>query len=254
MFSLLRTWRRKRILDRHRIPTAIWAETLRQIPVLRRLSDAERRRLHDLTLLFLKEKTLEPAGGMTLDEQAQVRIAALACLPILNLDLDYYEGFVSVIIYPEEFVVRERMETDEAGVVHTSDEVLAGEAWEHGPVVLSWSDVIASGHGKGFNVVAHEFAHKLDALDGVVNGIPPLHAGMKVSAWTDAFQGAFDDLAKRLEDGEDTWLDPYAAESPGEFFAMCVEMFFDLPAGLEAHYPAVYRQLSDWFRQHPAAR
>ncbi len=229
-------------------------ETLRQVRVFHGLDDAERARLHDLVLLFLQEKTFEPAGGMTLDENARVRIAALACLPILNLDLDYYEGFLSVIVYPGEFVVRERMETDEAGIVHTSDDILAGEAWERGPVVLSWTDVVNSGHGRGFNVVAHEFAHKLDALDGSVNGIPPLHPGMAVTAWTDAFQGAFDDLVERLESGEQTWLDPYAAENPGEFFAVCVEMFFDQPVDLKNHHPALYEQLSAWFKQHPAAR
>src|SRR5690606_39709298 len=88
-------------------------------------------------------------------------------------------------------------------------------------------DVEASGQGEGYNVVAHEFAHKLDLLDGAVNGMPPLHRDMSAAAWTDVFQAAYDDLVEQIERGEEPWIDPYAAENPGEFFAVCTELFFD---------------------------
>ena len=159
----------------------------------------------------------------------RVRIAALACLPILGLGIDSYDNFASVVVYPDEFLVRDREVVDEDGVVHTGDDVLSGEAWEQGPVLLAWSEIEQSGKGEGFNVVAHEMSHKLDMLNGEADGVPPLHAGMRLAEWTAAFDDAYDDLLDQLERDEEPWLDPYAAEDPAEFFAVCSEMFFDVP-------------------------
>ncbi len=254
MFGLLRSWRRRLVLARNEIPHQLWQQTVADIPALSKLSAEELDRLRALALLFLHEKNLEPAGGLDLDDAMRVRIAALACRPILELGLDYYNGFVSVIVYPQEFLVRDRKHVDEAGVVHTQDEVLSGEAWEQGPVILAWQEVEASGRGDGYDVVAHECAHKLDLLEGDINGLPPLHCGMRAGEWVEAFQAAYDDLTRRLDRGEEPWLDPYAAEEPAEFFAVCAEMFFDVPGAFRTEYPALYAQLASFFRQDPAQR
>ena len=221
--------------------------------MLARLGDPERDRLRELSLLFLHEKHLEAAGGVELDDAKRLKIAALACLPILNLGLDCYYNFAAVIVYPDEFVIRDREYEDEDGVVHTGDDVLSGEAWEQGPVILAWNEVAASGRGEGFNVVAHEFCHKLDMLGGEADGVPPLHTGMRLAEWTAAFDAAYDDLLAQLDSGAEPWLDPYAAEDPAELFAVCCEMFFDVPSDLRAAYPDVYAQLAAFFRQDPAA-
>ncbi len=251
MFALTKRSRRRRILAERSIPAALWEDTIANIASLSCLDEDELRRLHDLALIFLHEKSLEPATEFELDDVMRVRIAALACRPVLELGLDSYSGFLSVIVHPGEFVVRGREYEDEAGVVHVGDDVLSGEAWEQGPVVLGWDEVLASGRGDGFDVVAHEFAHKLDLLDGAVNGVPPLHRGMSSAAWIQTFQQAYDELGASLERGEDTWLDPYAAEDPGEFFAVCSEMFFDVPAELHEHHPKIYTQLAAFYRQDP---
>ena len=254
MFGLLKGWRRRRILALTSIPDAVWQRTVAAVPALVRLDEEQLERLRMLALLFLHEKSLEPAGGLQLDDAMRVRIAALACRPILELGLDYFNGFVSVIVYPAEFLVRGREQVDEAGVVHTADEVLSGEAWEQGPVILAWQEIEASGRGDGYDVVAHECAHKLDLLEGDMNGLPPLHRGMRAGKWSESFQAAYDDLVQRLDRGEEPWLDPYAAENPAEFFAVCTEMFFDIPTAFRAEYPALYTQLAAFFRQDPAQR
>ncbi len=201
MFEWLRARRRRRILKRARLAPGAWEAAI-DVPALARLDAAARERLRELAILFLHEKHVEPAGGLELDDTERLRLAALACLPVLELGLDWYDGFVSVVVHPAEFVVPEREEVDEAGVVHLSDDVLSGEAWERGPVVLAWADVAESGLGEGFNVVAHEFAHKLDGLDGVMNGRPPLRGGMRSDDWAGVFQAAYDDLCARLDRGE----------------------------------------------------
>ena len=250
---MLKQWRRRRTLARHTIPDALWTRTLAETASLATLDDQSLQRLREFALLFLFEKSLEAGADFELDDAKRVRIAALACRPILELGLDSYAGFVSIVVHPDEFVVAGREQEDEDGVVHVGDDVLSGEAWEQGPVVLAWGEVLASGRGDGFDVVAHEFAHKLDLLDGVANGMPPLHQDMSEAAWIETFQSAFDDLHVRIERGEEPWLDPYAAEDPAEFFAVCSEMFFDVPTAFAAEYPAVYAQLARFYRQDPAA-
>src|SRR5690625_6199183 len=70
----------------------------------------------------------------------RLALALQACLPILNLGLDYYRGWYSVVLYPTGFVVEHEYE-DEYGTVHVGRGELVGEAWERGPVILSWEDV-----------------------------------------------------------------------------------------------------------------
>jgi Mlc titration factor MtfA (ptsG expression regulator) len=252
VFGLIRSARRRRVLARYSIPEALWREVVADIPMILRLGSAAENRLRDLALLFLHEKRIEAAGGLEIDESMRVRVAALACMPILELGLDCYAGFVSVIVYPDEFVVRDREIVDETGVVHLGDDVLSGEAWEQGGVILAWKDIEASGRGDGFNVVVHEFAHKLDLLGGAMDGMPPLHGHMRSEDWIRAFQAAYDELQAQLDRGEEPWLDPYAAEEPAEFFAVCAETFFEMPEAFLAEYPALYAQLSAFFKQNPA--
>ncbi|HET7132885.1 MAG TPA: M90 family metallopeptidase [Gammaproteobacteria bacterium] len=251
---MFKSWRRRRVLARQSIPDDLWKGALAASPVLARLPPPQLERLRETALLFLHEKRFEPAVGYAIDERMRVRIAALAALPILELGLDYYQNFVSIVLHPDEFVVRDREIVDEDGVVHTGDDLLSGEAWEQGPVILAWAEVEESGRGEGYNVVAHELAHKIDMLSGEADGAPPLHSGMRLAEWTAAFDDAYEHLLDELDRGKDPWLDPYAAEDRAEFFAVCSEMFFDVPKRFAREYPDVYAQLAAFYKQDPAKR
>ncbi len=253
MLALLRSWLHRRRLERTRIPAAAWWPAVATLPLADRLNPTERERLRDLATLFLREKALEPAGGLELTPEMGPCIAAQACLPILNLGLDYYRGWSSVILYPEGFLARHEY-TDPNGLVHGDYRPLIGEAWERGPVILSWADAAASPAEPGHNVVIHEMAHKLDMLTGEVNGLPPLHRDMNVREWSRVFNGAYQRLCREVDWGRPTALDPYAADSPGEFFAVISEAFFTAPGMVIGIYPEVYRQLQTFYRQDPLAR
>ena len=243
-----RDWRRRRILDRHLIDAGIWSPVVESSPAASRLPDTERWQLRDLASLFLYEKSIEPAGGLELTDPMLACIACEACVPIRNLGLELYRHWYSVIVYPGEFIARHRY-MDEAGVEHDEREARMGEAWEHGPVVISWEDV--AGREPGVNVIIHEMAHKLDLLDGASNGHPPLHADMDPRAWADAFGSAYAEHVREIEAGRDTAIDPYAAEDPAEFFAVASEAFFDTPELLQDVWPQVYAQLALYYRQRP---
>ncbi|HEX7971181.1 MAG TPA: M90 family metallopeptidase [Thiobacillus sp.] len=246
-------WRRARILERHRIPLDLFRAGVEGLPILRGLNSDELLRLRESASLFIHHKTFSAAGGADVDAATQLAIALQACLLTLNLGEESYRGWNEIILYPDEFL-RHREEMDEAGVVHRSRDILAGESWLGGPLVLSIADVKVSGQADGYNVVLHEFAHKLDMLNGDANGFPPLHRGMDAAAWARDFGTAYDDLCARVDAGEDTAIDPYATTAPAEFFAVLTEMFFELPGLLRAEYPAVYQQLQQFYRQHPLQR
>lgn len=251
----LTSWWKRRILTRARarIEAGLWEQIWGLLPLLQGLGAEESQRLRDLSVLFLHDKTFEQARDIRLSDPMRLTIALQASLPILNLGLDWYQGWYAVIVYPDEFVPQ-REWVDEDGVVWLSDEPMSGEAWEQGPVILSWADVQAGNVRNGFNVVVHEVAHKLDMRDGIANGHPPLHAGMSNARWAQVFNQAYGDMLRRADRGEETPMDPYATESPAEFFAVCSEAFFELPHLLVSEFPDVYGQLQAFYRQDPAAR
>jgi Mlc titration factor MtfA (ptsG expression regulator) len=262
---------------RVRIPTGIWHATIAGLPFLARLTADEQTRLRVLAERFLAQKEMSGAGELELTGEIQVHIAVQACLPIMNLGLDWYRGWTSIVVYPSEFLVPRSLH-DEAGVVHEYIEPISGEAWEGGPVLLSWNDVAQAGtqRGSAYSVVIHEFTHKLDMLDGEPNGCPPfdgkLHAGLDRARWQATLDDAFERLNAELdlvearlpdtvdpesEDADPYYahlpLDPYAAQDPGEFFAVSSEAFFVDAARLQLAFPEWYTQLAGFFRQNPLA-
>jgi Mlc titration factor MtfA (ptsG expression regulator) len=253
MMGFLKSLRRERVMEQNAIRDRVWRRVIEDRPIFDGLPAEDLKRLKDLATVFLSEKHVHGAAGQEIDDNVRVTIAAQACLPILNLGMDYYKGWIEVIVYPDQFVPL-REYTDEAGVVHQTRHPLAGESWLGGPLILSWEDVNQIDDGAGINVVIHEFAHKLDMLNGSVNGYPPLHANMRREAWAAAFSKAYEDFRGRVDGGEDTDIDPYAAENPAEFFAVLSEAFFEAPALLQRDYPEVYAQLALFYRQDPALR
>jgi Mlc titration factor MtfA (ptsG expression regulator) len=210
-------------------------------------------RLKDLVVLFLEKKTFEAADGLQMAASMKAVIALQACVPILNLGLRWYRNWKTIVVVPKRFA-QYRRRVDRAGVVHEWSEVDLGQSWDRGPVVLSWEDVEVSGWADGFNVVIHEAAHRLDLLDGAVNGRPELHREMSPKLWQDTFMQAFQDLERRIHMRKPTVIDSYAATSPGEFFAVLSELFFEIPRKLKAEYPEVYGQLVQFYRQDPSQR
>ena len=243
------SWRRQRVLRRTRIDPALWQSVVRGLPFLRGLTAPELDRLRELAILFLGEKELHGAHGLELTDAIRLSIAVQACLPILNLGIDWYEGWVGIVVYPGEFRVRKE-QVDEHGVVHTFDEPLSGEAWQGGPVVLSWQD--AGMTDAGYNVVIHEFAHKLHMLRGDDDGFPLPPPWMDRAAWRAGLERAYTQFCAAVDSGTPTLVDDYAAEHPAEFFAVMSEAFFTDAALLARDTPDLYAQLAQFYRQDPA--
>ena len=251
MFAFLKSWRRKRTLRHAALDLALWQAVTGSLPFLEGLTPAEMQRLKDCVVLFLDEKEMHGARSFVLTDAVRLSIAVQACLPILNLGLDAYQGWVGIVIYPGEFKVQ-REETDASGVVHEYDDELSGEAWPGGPVILSWQDVKLG--AAGYNVVIHEFAHKLHMGRGDMDDFPRPQAHMQRETWLAAWDAAYDEFCAEVDRGVDTVIDPYASEQPAEFFAVLSEAFFTLPQPVRSIYPELYAQLALFYKQDPAAR
>jgi Mlc titration factor MtfA (ptsG expression regulator) len=214
------------------LPDALWEATLARYPFLAQRTPEERERLRALAARFLAEKEFHGAGGLQITDEIALAIAAQAVLPVLHLGLGWYDDFVTVVVHPDEVVAR-RTHVDEDGVVHDWDEVLAGEAMEGGPVMVNWQDVATAGAAaqSGFNVVIHEFVHKIDLRDGAADGCPPLPSREARTRWLAVLQAQYDAFREQVViaerfGGEAPWLDSYGAEAIDEFFAVACEAYF----------------------------
>jgi Mlc titration factor MtfA (ptsG expression regulator) len=249
MIGKLSAWWRGRQAEQLDIPDALWDEVEAPLWFLDHLDAGERAELRRLAREFIATREWSGAQGLQLTPRIQLAIALQACLPVLKLGLDWYSGWVGLVVYPGDFIIP-RQVMDEGGVVHEYDDQVMGEAWYGGPVLVSWFDDPQD--TEGVNVVIHEFAHKLDMRSGEADGMPPLHEGMSRKRWATVMNAAFEDFRYRVDSGEETAIDPYAAELPTEFFAVTSEVFFEDPNLLRHEYPEVYEQLRLFYRQDPA--
>jgi MtfA peptidase len=241
----------RRLLRRNLLPFQLWHSVTRRIAVLHGLDAVQMARLRELATWFLHSKSINGVQDLEVTTEMRIAVAAQACLLILNLDIDYFDDWVEVVLYPGAFRVnRERV--DAIGLLHKEASELTGEAWLRGPVILSWADLERDSYHSqaGRNVVLHEFAHKLDGLNGVTNGLPPLRRGMIQKSWAEDLSVAYESLRMQVAAGESPSINPYAATSPAEFFAVATEYFFTAPDILNNCYPGVYRQLSKFYRHN----
>lgn len=258
------------------IPDQLWTSTLGSLPFVSRLNTNERYRLRELAAQLLADKQMAGAADLELNAAMQVNIAMQACLPVLNLGLDWYRGWKSIVVYPSEFLVP-RSVTDDDGVVHEYVEPITGEAWDGGPLVLSWEDAqqTSTGAGAAYSVVIHEFVHKIDLLNGAADGVPPFSAAHKQltgDLWQRVLQEAFHRFVAELQlieaelpgnldpesDETDRYyahlpFDSYAGQDEAEFFAVSSEAFFVEPTRLQQTFPDWYALLAQFFLQDPLA-
>lgn len=249
---LSRWWRSRRdesAVRRRPVPDDLWKRTLIRYPFLRPADDPGANDLRRLVSLFLDRKEFTAVPPVRLTNDVVVAVAAQACLPVLHLGLDCYDGFVGIVLHPDQVLAR-REHVDEDGVLHEYDEILAGEAVQGGPVMLSWHDVRSSGRTarEGYNVVIHEFAHVLDMADGEADGVPVLPPDISRSEWIEVLTRTFEAFSARVEAGEETALDPYAAHAPEEMFAVASEALFVSPDLLRSEHPELSGLLARFYR------
>lgn len=230
---------------------ALWQQVCQRSVLIAGLPPARASQLRGLAAWFLQQKTITPLAGLELDQGDRALLAALCCLPLARLDKAGLQGWSQLLVYPEAFRVQ-RSHLDASGVLHQWDDEIIGEAWQDGPLILSWADVLADLEqpDAGFCVVVHEMAHKIDALDGALDGTPPLDRTWQ-RQWAADFQAAYDAFCAQVDAGMQTSIDPYAAEAPEEFFAVLSEYHFSAPQQLAQAMPLVAGHLERYYGRSP---
>ena len=236
------------------IPDALWQRTLQDFAFLPAAPAALTDRLRAMTGEFLADKEFSGAHGLQVNDAMAVAIAAQACLPVLHLGLHWYDDFKGIVVHPGAMLARREV-TDAAGVVHRYTEELSGEAMEMGPVTLSWADVAAAGESapEGYNVVIHEFVHKLDMRNGQADGCPPLPTRALRQRWQSTMQESYARFCTQVTmadrfGGPAPWLDAYAASATAEFFAVASEAYFVNPGRFAESFPELLPLLNGFFK------
>ena len=230
-----------------------WLNILKNnVPYYNRLPEKFKIRLHGLVNIFLDEKEFIGCAGLEISEEIRLTIAGNACLLLLNQNKDDFSGFTSIMVYPDTYVAKD-VSYDEGVEIHHHS-VRAGESWHRGPIILSWSDVIRGINkpSDGHNVVIHEFAHKLDEENAIMDGLPILRDNTHYKQWAEILNREFKSLSIRVEHGTNTVLDKYGTNSPPEFFAVATESFFEKPNQMKKKLPELYEQLRKYYGLDPA--
>jgi MtfA peptidase len=251
--------RRRRLAWARRPFPASWEQYLLQrMPIYRRMPAPLRERLHGLIQIFVREKNFVGCNGLVVSDEMRVVIAAYACLLVVNRPevprSQLYDELLSILVYPTPFIVPESHH-DEHGIVTQGHRVLSGQAWNAQRIILSWQDIeeaATAGHELAPQVVVHEFAHYLDMEDETMDGAPGLGSAAAYEQWSEVFWGEYERLCDDIDAGRATFLDPYAASEPAEFFAVVTEAFFQQPRELEQQHAGLYEQLRKYYRVDPA--
>lgn len=251
VFGWLTERRREKLLEQPFPPR--WETFLEEnVPIIAKLDAAMQQRLRDLMMVFVAEKHWEGCGGLEMTDEIQATIAAQACVLLLGREHALYEDVESILVYPTTMISPEQEASffdGRARIVHEGGQAILGQAHGRGgPVILAWDDVLKGGRGQNNrNVVFHEFAHKIDMLDGEVDGTPPLESKEDLKTWAMICSAAFLELRERAEAGKPTFLDEYGATNEAEFFAVATEAYFLRPAKLRKVEPELFAVLADFY-------
>jgi Mlc titration factor MtfA (ptsG expression regulator) len=254
VFAWLREQRRRHLREQPFPDT--WLRYLEQnVPQYALLTSEEQTRLREDIQILVAEKNWEGCNGLEVTDEMRVTIAAYAALLQLNLERrEYYPNVQSILIYPSSYRARDLRRNPDGSIFEGGSDRL-GEAWERGPVVLSWEDAQQGGRNPrdGHNVVLHEFAHKLDMLDTSAAGVPELENQAAYDRWADVMSAEYAELVAETERGKRGLIDPYGATNAAEFFAVVTETFFEKPRQMAILHPRLYGVLRAFYRQDPAA-
>lgn len=245
--------RRRNRLRSQPFPTS-WLTILRQnVPYHERLTSAEQQELQGDIQVLVGEKNFEGCGGLEMNDEITVTIAAYACILLLHRQHDFYPRLQSILVYPDAYPAP-AVRQGPGNTFIEGHEVRLGESWRTGAVVLSWNHVHhrPSDLSGGRNVVLHEFAHQLDQENGPVDGAPLLPKSSMYAAWARILGREYQKLSEDARADRPTVLDKYGATNPAEFFAVVTEHFFEQPGQLKQQHPQLYEELKLYYRQDPA--
>ncbi len=217
------------------------------------LSSAERLRLMDVAERLVNRVSWEASRGFSLDNNIRGTVAGHAALLALGLPEPVFKNVSAIVVHPATITIRGPRSGLIPGTVDAHPLPVLGHTTAHGPVFIAWDDALqqATHPDQGHNVILHEFAHKLDAEDGTLDGTPRLSDRVERQRWIEVCDTEYRSL--RLGNGS-ALLSDYAGTNPSEFFAVTTEIFFRRGPELAEDRPDLYHVFRRFYGQDPAGR
>ena len=224
-----------------------------KIPHYKALPPNLQEKIKKKMLFFINTKEFIGVKTDVTDEMKTV-ISFYACLMVVNIPKECFDGLFTILIYPYEVIANHIMQN--GGVYREEELILEGQSISD-TVVIAWNDAKKEAYHLGkHNVIIHELAHVLDFEDGEADGIPPLSFS-KHRKWIQILYKRFKELKEKAYKnrnwGEYKIIGKYAATNEAEFFAVVTELFFQKPNSLKTHFPDIYEELKDFFALDTAA-
>ena len=232
-----------------------WQKILARNAAFRiQLDPATQKRLDLGIAVFVRDKYWEGCGGLELNDEHRVTIAAHALRITLGFEEDYFDDVKTILVYPATYQVHAK-ENVGGGIIVEGPSTRLGEAWYNGPVILAWSDIESQilKRGNPRNVIAHEFAHQLDYRNGMdADGVPPIESDEQATRWLEVMKLEYEKLCQICRHrGKRSILDCYGATNRAEFFAVATESFFEAADQLAQECPELFEELKGFYRQDP---
>lgn len=193
------------------------------------------RYLHRLVVL-VRRKEWVGRGGLEITEEMRVLTSGAAVQLTYGLTKFSFSNITTIMLYPDVFRLP------------MAKNHMRGGTSPRGKIMLSWKHLV---HGfeteaDRINLGLHELAHALQLE--IRHGLnPDMHFVNNLDRWLKAGTPEF----KRLKAGKPSFLRKYGGSNQYEFFAVCVEHFFEAPQDFAAQLPKLYTGLVVLLKQDP---
>ncbi len=209
---------------------------LTHIPYFNKLSTQGRARFIARVLRFMRGRTFEGIRGQQLSHDMPILVSAAAVQLTFGLE-DYDIKFLKKVRIAPGPIYSRMFNADVYGSVS-----------RRGTMTLSWPHFL-KGFANGednFNLGLHELAHalKLDSQESI-------RFDMRFANYLDQWQRIGFDAFTALKQRTPGYLDPYGGTNPHEFFAVCIEHFFETPEQFSTQLPDVFNHLCKLLNQNP---
>lgn len=209
---------------------------LEKFPYYKALNEQNRNRFLARLFKFIEAKYFIPSGGTILTKEMTILISASAIQLTFGLNEYLLHTFKRIFIYPKEFYSK------------FNKRYHKGETNLGGAIIFSWNN-FTSGYEdptNNYNLGLHEMAHALrfnkfrsDEYDQFFD--------MYYEKWLLVANDEFIKLSNNIP----SYLREYAGANKEEFFAVCVEHFFETPHEFKKQLQEVYKHLSILLNQDP---
>lgn len=205
-------------------------------PYFRNLSPSGQERFLERVYSFMQDKEFIGREGLVVTDEIKVLIAGSAVQLTFGLQDFVIPHLHTINVFPKVFYSK---------LYETS---FKGLTTQGGILAISWDD-FKDGYADEtdkVNLGLHELAHALN-IDWDEEQNYDDHFLLRYQQWK---LSAVDEFAK-LKDGTITFFRKYATRNLHEFFAVCIEHFFEVPGDFRRTLPVLYGHTCMMLNQDP---